>query len=600
MLPSFNRDTYQLWLLLGLLTLLVVFGVQGIEHGRVNNFRDQSVQLPVIYSYENPDLFHNDFLLEARDSYVTWFYRALGFIARFLPLSDVMQALYVLSIVLALGAVYQIGNTLFPQARAGLFAAILWMVYYPNPGGDFTHSPFVTHTTFAIAIEMWALLFILRRRYSWAALLLGLAANINAMTAFFVAFMWLAALAVSPREWNWRLLRIPAIMVLAALPILIWRLSLPLHEASLDQFVDVIRVRLWYAVFPFSIEPLLWLGFFILLGLWLYSLRYGVPTAHRRVLAMGGGIGFISLVGLVFSEILPVELFIELQLIRSTWLINILIMFYLANMVSRLLASDWTWDHAAAIGLIVYLTLPRWLVELDPPPQPTPYPLVVDLDTPGLANYPGIVAAVLLLSLAGSAWIIWRWLRAGYGSFEPAAARRVVSWCTVALVMVAFHALIATNVPDEQSALTDDWSDTLAWIERNTPEDAYFVSPPTLDGFRVEARRPYVGDWKDGTVGIFHNGWALEWYDRMLALGFSPDTFSFEPMTQDRLCHVAHQFDVDYAVVLQSWQIDGEPAYENTRFAVLPRAQLDCTVVARGVDATPAVDTAGDTLYANQ
>lgn len=563
---------------LALVTVIIIVGVQGIEHGNVNNFRDQSIQLPVIYSYADPDLYAGDFFLDARDSYITLFYPTLGILSRYVDLSLLMQGLYILATLATIGAIYTLANLLFPYRRVGLVAVFLWMGYLPNPGGDFTHSPFVTHTTFAIAIELWALVFIFRRKYGVAAALLGIAANVNAMTAFFVGFMWVFALLVERKVWSWRLISLPFIMGFSALPILIWRFSMPLTEASLDEFVHIIRTRLWYAVFPFSIEPILWLGFFALMALWVYSFRFGKPTEHKQVLAMVNAISILALIGFVFSEIIPVEFVIELQLIRSTWLINLLMIFYLANLLMHWLTGDNRQQQWLAFGLMAAFTIPRWVIDLNPPSQPTPYKMAVDLDTTPMVGHPMLVALTLCITIAVLVAIVYRMVQKESDAPFAQKPGLLMGWMVFGTLLLVGPAFIDSNVPTEQDITTHDWEDALVWVHDNTPEDAVFVTPPNLDGFRVIAQRPYIGDWKDGTVGIFHNGWAIEWYERMEALGFDDASFSFLPMTQERLCNVQGRYAPDYVMVFKAWEIRGTPEYENGTFAIIPSYDLDCTV----------------------
>lgn len=570
------------WLIAFLLlnVFIVIFGVQGFSHGRLNNFHDQSIQIPIIYSYADSSLFSSDFLLEARDTYVTLFYPIIGIISRAVPLEALMALLYFISIASTVTAIYALGSTLFERREVGLVAAILWMAYFPNPGGDFLHSPFVTHTTFSIAVELWALVLFFRRRYGWAALLIGIATNINAMTGVFVASMCVFALISAPRQWSWKLMRFPLLMALGALPILIWRFSLPVTESSLDDFVEIIRLRLWYAVFPSEMSAWLWVGFFIVLGLWVYSFRYGKSLYHREVIAMAAAIGTLSLIGAFFSEIVPLEFIIELQLVRSTWLINLLVMFYFSNMVYVQLTSNDRRQIALAFLLIALFAVPRWVIELLPPSQPTPYPLEIDLDTVFQDQHPARVALIVALSIAGMLWSAWRWMHHHAGHSDRLRYRPLVAWFGLTVIFFSVPAFINSNVPEEQLETTADWEDALLWVEANTPEDAYFYAPPTLDGFRIVAKRSLLGNWKDGTVGIFDNNWSIEWRDRMFEMGFEEEPFAFQPMTQDRLCRLAARYPIDYTLVFARWQIDGASVYKNDTFEVIPVANLVCQDMA--------------------
>ncbi|NDJ86421.1 MAG: hypothetical protein GYB66_11075 [Chloroflexi bacterium] len=577
---SIQRPQAEPWLVaifLILMTLLVAFGAQGFEHGSVNNFSDQSIQLPIIYSYADPALFTDDFLIAARDSYVTFFYPAIGFGSRFVSLELLMLGLYVASVGITVGAIYALAETLFPRRYVGMVAVLLWMAFLPNIGGDFIHSPFVTHSTFAIALALWALVMIFRGQYTGAAVLLGLITNINAMTSFFVTFMWAFAVVTNPREWSWRLVRIPIIMFIAALPVLWWRFSLPLVEASLDTFVNIVRMRLWYAVFPFSISTILWIGFFGLVLLWLYSFRYGKPQQHNKVLRMILGISILCTIGTVFSEVIPVEFIIELQLIRSGWLINLLITFYIANMIRELLVSRRPREAFSAFLLVALLAAPRIAIEFLPMTHPTPYQLYVDFDTSWAREYGVMYGAALVLLIVLSVWVVWQLIQHKIGPTQPVFTRRVVAWFGFSAVIFALlPGLLETEVPSDQMAQTSAWEETLIWVENNTPKDARFMAPPTMDGFRTIAQRSHIGDWKDGTVGIFNNGWAIEWYDLMLDMGFDEDRFAFETMTPDRLCYVASKYETDYAVVDLSWDITGEPVYQNDQFAVVETDATTC------------------------
>jgi len=46
------------------------------------------------------------------------------------------------------------------------------------------------------------------------------------------------------------------------------------------------------------------------------------------------------------------------------------------------------------------------------------------------------------------------------------------------------------------------WVDVQRWIAAHTPTDAYFISPPILEGFRTYAKRSEYADWKQVSVNI--------------------------------------------------------------------------------------------------
>lgn len=589
MIPYLRSITKQHWktaaLFCAALALLTAFGVQGFEHGRVNNFRDQSIQLPIIYSYENPALFNGDVMMEARDSYVTLFYPGLGYAARYLDLSKIMLGLYILTLFVTLSAVYSLGETLFPDKNIGMFATMFWLAYYPNLGGDYIHSPFVTHSTMAIAFSLWAVVLILRGYPLWAALLLGVTANINAMTVFFVTFMWAFALSIEilsdfKANFKRKYLAIPFIMALGALPVLLWRMSLPLstEEATLDLFVHIMRVRLWYAVFPFSVNIVLWVGFFVMLVAYLFSWRFGVSSHHRRVVRMQMGIALLCGVGLVFSEIIPIEFVIQLQLIRSSWLINLFIAIYLAHMAREALYHNTQRTIILAFALVGAIAAPRMVMALVPYTHPAPFTLYADFTSPFInALSPTAemgVAAIIILLLAS----VWWKAQKAFSLAHWQTIRRTVLWFGFAALVFTVPMFIEPNVPDSQFKTEADWEETLIWIEGNTEVEAMFFTPPTTDGFRMGAKRSHLGNWKDGTVGIFNNTWVINWYEKMIDFGFQEADFSFRDLNQNDICNIIHTYQPDYLVLWQRWGISGDPLYHNDSFEVVAAPDVDCNL----------------------
>jgi len=563
-----------LGLLLLFSTLLVAFGVQeGFEHAQVNHFRDQSVQLPILYSYADETLFPGDILLEARKTYVTWFYPALGVLSRLVPLYGLMLGLYLLSIGLTLTAVYVLAEGFFPQRRAGLVAILLWTIWLPNPGGDFLHSSFPTHTTTAVGLQLLGLALALRNRQNAAALLIGLSLNINAMTGLFVAAVWFFMLLGAPQNWSWRLLKIPCIMAVSALPILYWKLDAGTgQEIPLESFVEIMRTRLWYAVFPFSVDLQLWVLFGLVLLLWYYSARFAPTATNQRVKWMMGGIVALFVIGTIFTEVYPVELVIQLQLLRSTWVLNLFAMLYFANMIAFGLHGS-PKQVALALGLTTLLTVPRMVLEFVRVPHPVPYELYMDFaptgDSPVILDPIGILAVLLLMG--GLVWVLRHLLS------EELEEKRIIGWFLFTATLLIAPLFVDTAIPTKQSASTAAWRDTLTWVRQNTPPDAQFITPPMLDGFRVYAERTSFSDWKDGTLLIFNSELALEWLERMEALGFDEQSFSFKPLTQAHLCQIAQGYPaMDYAVVLREWGIAGATVYENRFFAVLPLASVPC------------------------
>jgi hypothetical protein len=123
----------------------------------------------------------------------------------------------------------------------------------------------------------------------------------------------------------------------------------------------------------------------------------------------------------------------------------------------------------------------------------------------------------------------------------------------------------------------DAWRDACAWIARNTPRHARFLTPRMAQTFKWHAARPEVVTWKDvpqDAAGI------VEWWRRMKAIhwveGRDPDTgeptgqwrrslAELDPPTLHRL---GATFDAQYLLTESQPVLDLPLKYRNGAYAV--------------------------------
>jgi hypothetical protein len=63
------------------------------------------------------------------------------------------------------------------------------------------------------------------------------------------------------------------------------------------------------------------------------------------------------------------------------------------------------------------------------------------------------------------------------------------------------------------------WIDAQRWARGNTARADRFITPPRLEGFRIESERGIFADWKDGTLANFNPAYGRQWLARMALLG---------------------------------------------------------------------------------
>lgn len=169
-----------------------------------------------------------------------------------------------------------------------------------------------------------------------------------------------------------------------------------------------------------------------------------------------------------------------------------------------------------------------------------------------------LAAAVGLLALvvAGS-WLVER--RAG----EAAKARAAALWGKAALPL-AFVAGLGAFVPlaaseleqfDRRSNVDDGLraaeTELYAWMRKNTPVDAVFLTPPDVETMRFHGQRAIVVDWKSNPVVP---GELLEWYRRLedvvgKKVRSVKDLDGYNALDEARLERLRARYKLDYVVV---------------------------------------------------
>ena len=67
----------------------------------------------------------------------------------------------------------------------------------------------------------------------------------------------------------------------------------------------------------------------------------------------------------------------------------------------------------------------------------------------------------------------------------------------------------------------NDWTGIQEWVRDYTPQDALFITPPYLSGFRVISKRATVLEVADAEAVLRDPEFADIWMERMNALGYN-------------------------------------------------------------------------------
>jgi len=96
------------------------------------------------------------------------------------------------------------------------------------------------------------------------------------------------------------------------------------------------------------------------------------------------------------------------------------------------------------------------------------------------------------------------------------------------------------------NAQNKDWISAQLWAREHTQIDSVFITPPELEGFRIESERTTYAEYKDGTQMFFNPGFGKEWFARMQKLGFkNPGTIraDYQKLSENDFQRIAAQID---------------------------------------------------------
>jgi hypothetical protein len=324
---------------LGAQLLLLLAMAQVMFAGYRLGVGNQSIQIPFLKHYVDGGLFANDPMVkETLADYPSFFFKLLAVVVGRIDLNTAYFWLHVLTAAAVLYAAYGLGKAIFKDRASGIVLALLMLAgHHRALAGDDLYSLGFTHTWAVFPLALWAMMFLYQGRNLLAFALLGIIFNLHALTAGYLLVMFLAWAIFDYRRpgWIWRLAMLLGVFFILASPTLIDMLN---HRQQFGpQWMERTRIRSHEHSFPST----WWTTgasdlprFVLLLGLSAVSLSFPAErTNQRKSLFFAAGVGFLFLIGWVFSDIWPNATVVRAQLFRSSRLIVVLMLAHLAHAI---------------------------------------------------------------------------------------------------------------------------------------------------------------------------------------------------------------------------------------------------------------------------
>ncbi len=539
------------WRVRALLGLFVVGGVV-LAHGYRFPSSNHALELPPILAMLDPGLFQSDFYVQEMLRFTPrTYYHALIFMLAKAGLG--VTAAYALAYVAALASLL-----LGLQAIARLFyrsqitAALLTFWALSVTAGLIAQStlwpPFPIPTAFATGLTVWGIYFGLRRRWPAAYAFFGAACLLQFLVGLLPALLAAPLLALDAwRRRQWR----QAALATALLGLGAGLVYVPMLLAgttatgllSGPAFVELYG----FVRHPHHMVPSAWpraewahLVLFYAGGVLCLLRSRTLPRAYRVGFVVVVVVLFAGLlVNFLFVEVWPSALVVRLQFSRMTPFAQLAVLIGLSvlfcehlergnGLVCALLAVLPVAHQPGLLLLLLGWGLP-WLERVSPRLWAAPYRWAVILLAAALYRFPlsldlGLWAQALaggpvLLGVLVAPALVVGWIARERARLALAAALAVAVYAALA---VAFSGALPGRLgalAARHLTLDGVWHDAPSRLalrfQERSPEDALVLVPPSVQSFRLLARRSVVVDFK---AFPFTERGMLEWQARMDAV----------------------------------------------------------------------------------
>ena len=345
------------WVILFLL-LIPILGL--LINGYRYDVVDHALYIPMIDRAVNPALFPNDYLFDEPSEEYNFWLPIITLLARFFPLEWIFFVGYALTRLGLFWAIYHVSLNLFGRRGAAALAVLL-LILPKSVGGTATatQDTFFTLRSTAMPVAIAFLIPYFRGRLVLAAIICGIAFLIHPITTIPLIFLLMFRLLIDALRHDWRApakafgVFLLCILTLLVRVFLIDRANpsnLSFFSRSDPQWIEIIKQRDSYIFFSvWGRDAFLSLAayFAILLTILLFRRWYTVNELNKSAPYQEYSRSYIRetdlwaygviivcaglfIVGGVFVEWYPLPLVVQLQVVRSSYLMANLAVVYVA------------------------------------------------------------------------------------------------------------------------------------------------------------------------------------------------------------------------------------------------------------------------------
>jgi hypothetical protein len=497
-------------------TTLITILVMGYQFGTF----DQAIHIPFLKAAADPSLYPGDAFVALRREHYSYFWYL------FLPFYNwgVLEiTLFITHLVVTyftFWMLYELSETLFKNPLSAMFGTLAFIV----PHLSFSGFPLIEYSllnrTFVMPFLLLAINLYLRGIRARGFFMLGILYNLHVLSVNYVLALFLLDFVLEYRKIGWKkILNCIAVFILAAFPVLLWKLQgsgteIQLEPGWFDLITRSMMMHVFYLAGNFYVLPasLSALSAYIL---FLIAYRSAPSRPHdQTVMIFVLATALVVLVQGIVTAWLPISILVQFQILR-TGLFGVLFGYlYFADYLAR----KWVANGVRKPGDAVL----TWTFFLS------------------------VMTFITVLVFAAQKW--W-----------SATPKRLKA--TAISLPLAFFATLAiaayTNFWHPGIYIygfKDPWREVQEWAKANTPKDAIFITP--LNKWWL-----YQADWR-----VFSERQTVTTLSEILEASFEPRYMSiWQPRVETLAPGAIAQFKGN---LLENQKITGD-AYNNLSTAAL-------------------------------
>lgn len=530
-------------------TLFVIF-FNGYHFGTF----DQAAHIPFLKKFADPSLFPNDRFLDLRFLHYSYFWFLFQPFYQFGVLEVAMFITHLIATYATFWVLWALSDTLFHNPITSVISIAALAFPHLGFGGWPVFEFSLLNRTFVLPFLLLSIILFLRQRFLLAFAILGLMYNLHVISVNFVLAMFLFDCIIEWRRIGWRNIVLGIMLfIVAALPVLIWRLiGSPVDFSLRPEWYSVVALGMlanhFYLFLPYPHILLATAGGAGAFALFFIAHHKAPSPEHSATSAnFIYAVLLIQIVQVVTAQWFPITFIIESQIIRAGVFALIFGYLYFANYLGKCYESKAMnkFDFGLLSGAFV-LSL--------------------------FAFIPAIILALQRLIAA------------------PRLRQLITSGALMTLLAYTVGLGLSLNIwyPGVYIfAHQTPWYDVQIWARNNTPKDTVFITPPHMWWF-------YYPDWRifserSTMVTIYELAemalapdYTSFWRPRFDALApgalarFKGNTFenlsltaqAYYSLSREDLLRAACESGASYIVLEKPHLFDFTVAYENEQFVV--------------------------------